>query len=109
MNQNETVSANVSTTPGPTGDIPGVARVETLPPHNRDPHGSRFPGNTIMGDFVSGLLGVVARLLNPALVDRGLSFAKTAGHYAVLAGGALTLLYAIFGAIKYNSFAIFAI
>jgi hypothetical protein len=62
-----------------------------------------------MGDFVAGLLGIVARVLNPALIESSLAGSKKAGHYAVLAGGGLTVAYAIFGAIKFNSFAIFAV
>ena len=108
MNPNDTSSANVSTAPVAGGDIPGVARVQNLPPLTNRP-GAKIPANTVMGDFVGGVLDLVARVLNPARIAAILSAAKTVGHYSVLAGGALTLLYAIFGAIKYNSFAVFAI
>src|ERR1043166_4008 len=65
--------------------------------------------STIMGEFVGGLLQTVARILSPALVEQSLSTATKVGHLAVLAGGALTIVYAIFGATKHNSFAIFAV
>jgi hypothetical protein len=62
-----------------------------------------------MADVVSGLLGKVSRLLNAGLVEQSLGGAQKLGHYAVLAGAGLTLVYAIYGAIRSNSFAIFAI
>ena len=54
-------------------------------------------------------LGFISDALSPQLVQRALALAKRWGHYAVLAGAALTLAYAIYGAIKENSFAIFAV
>jgi hypothetical protein len=62
---------------------------------------------TLLAGFVGGVLGTVARVLSPEFVEASLRFARNTGHLAVLAGGALTLLYAIFGAIKYNSFGLF--
>lgn len=62
---------------------------------------------TILADFVEQFVDRVSGWLSPAFVARSLDFAKTFGHFAVLAGAALTLLYAIFAAVKYNSFALF--
>jgi hypothetical protein len=64
-------------------------------------------GGTLMAQIVGKLLGAVSRLLSPEFVGASLRFARNTGHFAVLAGGALTLLYAIFAAIKYNSFGLF--
>src|SRR5262245_37977310 len=107
MNQPEVASNNVNT-PASAGEIPGIARVETLPPPAK-PNILQSTSNTLMGDMVGKLLGAVARILNPELLESSLSGAKKIGHYAVLAGAGLTVAYAIYGAIKFNSFAIFAI
>ena len=66
-----------------------------------------MPPSTFLGDFVGSLLGRIARWLNPGFVERSLAFSRDTGQYAVLAGAALTLVYAIYGAIKFNSFAFF--
>ena len=76
------------------------------PPPPASPHRS-WPAGTMMGDFVASLLDRIARWLNPAFVERSLAFARDTGQFAVLVGGALTLLYAIYAAIKFNSFALF--
>lgn len=106
MNQHDTPTTNVATPSRAAGDIPGLARVENIPASS---FGSKVPANTLLGDFVGGLLGIVARVLNPKLIDWSLSNAKKIGHYAVLAAGALTVVYSIYGAIKFNSFAVFGI
>jgi hypothetical protein len=67
----------------------------------------RMPASTFLGDIVGSLLGRVSRWLNAGFVERSLILARTTGQYAVLGGGALTLVYAIYGAIKFNSFAFF--
>ena len=61
-----------------------------------------------MGNVVSSLLLVVSRVLNPSLLESSLAASKKLGHYAVLGGAALTIIYAIYGAIKFDSFAVFA-
>lgn len=66
-----------------------------------------MPAATFLGDRVASLLNRVARALNAGFVERSLTFSRNTGQYAVLAGAVLTLVYAIFGAIKYNSFAVF--
>ena len=66
-----------------------------------------MPAATFLGDRVGALLNRVSRALNAGFVERSLTFSRSAGQYAVLAGAALTLLYAIYGAIKFNSFAVF--
>jgi hypothetical protein len=53
------------------------------------------------------MLDRIGRWLNPAFVERSLSLARDTGQYAVLGGAALTLLYAIYAAIKFNSFGFF--
>jgi hypothetical protein len=101
MNDHETASPQASSTSSLTSEIRGVARVESLP----------RPGSihTIMGDAVAGLLSIVARALNPTFIESALVASRKLGHYAVLAAGGLTIAYAVFAAIKFNSFAIFAI
>jgi hypothetical protein len=67
----------------------------------------RLIQSTLLGALVGGALGRVARVLSPRFVERSLTAARNTGQYAVLAGAGLTLLYAIFAAIKFNSFGIF--
>lgn len=116
MNEQEISPATAPATQASPASIPGLARVSNIA---TDPHvqlaggrssssaGDGLLRNTLLGETVGGGLGVVARVLNPALVERALSLAKRGGHYAVLAGGALTLVYAIYAAIKQNSFSVF--
>jgi hypothetical protein len=68
---------------------------------------SPLPASTILGDFVGSALDRVAAFLGVAFVERSLAFARDVGQYAILAGVGLTLIYAIFAAIKFNSFALF--
>jgi hypothetical protein len=124
MNQPDIAPSSQPATPASQNEIPGLARIDKIA---TDPHaragaaggsagpaaafgdmGKRLPSGTILGDFVGGMLDLVARVLNPTLVERSLTLAKRLGHFAVLAGGALTVLYAIFAAIRMNSFATFA-
>ena len=102
MNEQETAPASATAAPASSGDLNGLARVENIA-------GQGLLRNTLMGDTVGGILAAVSRLLNPELVEKTLSLAKRAGHYAVLGGGVLTLIYAIYAAIKFNSFAMFAV
>jgi len=81
---------------GNTGSIPSQT---SRPVQNRT--------STIPGDFVGSLLERIGGWLNPDFVERSLDFSRNTGQYAVLSGAALTLLYAIFAAIKFNSFALF--
>jgi hypothetical protein len=110
MNPHDSTTTSVTSSVPTTGNIPGVARIESLPPFS-EPNARvpRLLANTLMADFVAGLLGKVGRILSPALVVRSLQAAKKVGHFAVLVGGALTLAYAIFDAIKQNSFSVFAV
>jgi hypothetical protein len=107
MNQQDTASTQA--TAAPAGEIPGIARVATIVPPAGNSHatGTRST-STLLGDVVGGLLGKIAQILNPSLIDLTLSSSKKGGHYAVLAGGALTLVYAIYAAIRQNSFGVFA-
>src|SRR5690606_32754392 len=59
--------------------------------------------STLLSDFVAKVLKVATRVLNPGLIGRVLGFARDFGHYVVLAGAALTLIYAIYAAIKGDS------
>lgn len=62
---------------------------------------------TLLGDWVGTMLSRVAAWLSPSFVERSLNQARSWGQHAVMAGAALTLLYAIYAAIKFNSFAFF--
>jgi hypothetical protein len=110
MSEQEIASANVSSAPAGASNIPGMARVGSIPAATAS-SATNSPKSTptLMGDLVGSVLGKVTRILNPALIESALAASKSAGHYAVLAGGALTVVYAIYGAIKFNSFAIFAV
>ncbi|MCR6655128.1 MAG: hypothetical protein NVV63_04775 [Opitutus sp.] len=66
-----------------------------------------LPSSTLMGDVVGSVLDRMARWLNPGFVERSLKFCRDTGHYAVLLGGALTLVYTIFAAVRFNSFGVF--
>lgn len=62
---------------------------------------------TLLGDAVAGVLGIARKILNPGRIDCWLKVARDYGHYAVLAGAALTLLYALYAAIRTNQFVFF--
>jgi hypothetical protein len=62
---------------------------------------------TLLGDFVGSLLNRIAAWLSPSFVESSLAKSRQWGQYAVLGGVGLTLLYAIYAAIKFNSFAFF--
>ena len=110
MNEQEIATSKVSAVPAPASDIPGIARVGSIgTAHSRVAAVTAKSTPTLMGDMVAGILGRVARILNPGLIESSLTACKKAGHYAVLASAALTIVYAIYGAIKFNSFAVFAI
>jgi hypothetical protein len=124
MNEHDLASNPPATAPASSGNVTGQARVEHLggepgtraESHTQAPWGataapaaSGLPRNTLLGDFVGRVLGFVGDILNPQRVQRSIAFAKRWGHYAVLAGGALTLAYAIFAAIRANSFATFTV
>jgi hypothetical protein len=66
-----------------------------------------LPASTVLGDVVGTVLERVAGWLSPSFVERSLGLSRDLGQYAILGGAALTLLYAIFAAIKFNSFAMF--
>jgi hypothetical protein len=122
MNEHDIASNPPAAAPASAGRVSGQARVEHLggetgaraDSHTQAPWGSTAPApsgfarNTLLGDFVGRVLGFVGDRLNPQLVQRSLALAKRWGHYAVLAGGALTIAYAIFAAIRGNSFSVFA-
>jgi hypothetical protein len=109
MNEQETASPQFSSAPAAAGDIPGVARVGSIASASTVPSGSHRATNTIMADVVARLLRMVTAVLSPGLVESSLVASRRLGHYAVLVGAALTVGYAVFGAIKFNSFAIFAL
>jgi hypothetical protein len=109
MNEQEIASPNAPNAPVRTGaasHIPGVARVSAIGAHFTGTEPSRT--STLMGDFVARTLVNISRVLSPSLIESTLAASKKLGHLAVLAGAALTLAYAIFAAIKYNSFMMFA-
>lgn len=58
--------------------------------------------STLLSDFVTSLLKVSGRLLNPDFLGKTLNKARNFGHYVVLAGAVLALVYSIFAAIKGN-------
>jgi hypothetical protein len=66
-----------------------------------------FPvASTLLGNVVGAVVKRVAGWLNPGLVEASLRLARDVGHYAVLAGGALTLIFTLVLAIRTNSFAV---
>jgi hypothetical protein len=66
----------------------------------------RFPSATLLGDIVGSSLARVARWLDAGFVERSLTFSRSTGQYAVLAGAALTLIYSVVGAIRLNQFSV---
>lgn len=63
--------------------------------------------STLLGSFVSTLVGHLGRLLSPTLVQRVLTWSREIGQWAVIAGAALTVVYAIYAAVKFDSFSHF--
>lgn len=98
------------------GEIPGLARVADLnerpnqgKPTVGQPPGGAVPAaylakNTLLSDMIGGALGKIGGVLSGEFVERSLAWARNIGHYAVLGGAALTLLYSIYAAIRLNSF-----
>ena len=112
MHEQEIAPAPTAQTP--SANLAGLARVENIPAGSGATRPSSSSGagllrNTLLGEKVGSVLDAVARLLSPALVEDALALAKRVGHYAVLGGGVLTLAYAIYAAVRQNSFAVFAI
>ena len=65
--------------------------------------GSFVPfSRTILGDLVAVPLKHIKRWLSEEFVNRSLAFDRNAGHLAILAGGALGLIYCIVTAIRAN-------
>lgn len=124
MNPHDIASNSPAAAPASSGSISGQARVEHIgtdpgahagadtrtqaPWGTAKPAATRFPNNTLLGDYVGRALGFVSEQLSPSRVQGTLGLAKRWGHYAVLAGGALTLAYAIVEGIRSNSFSVFA-
>ena len=65
--------------------------------------------STLMGDFVATVVKRVAGFLNAKLIAASLRWARDIGHYAVLAGAALVLIFTLILAIRTNSFTAFLI
>ena len=63
--------------------------------------------DTIAADAVAHVLGIARSLLSVDFLHRSLAAARAYGHYAVTAGGALGLVYAIYAAIKASSVWVF--
>ena len=86
--------------PGYPRAIPGS---DQRPFSNRVQGGSLLPfSRTVLGDFVANALKHVSALLNEGFVNRSLLYDRNAGHFAILSGGALGLIYCIVIAIKRN-------
>lgn len=62
------------------------------------------PKSTLLGDIVAKLLGLVSDILSPGLLDTSLGVSKRIGHYTVLIGAALTVIYGLIVAIKMEAF-----
>lgn len=86
--------------PAAASSVPGSAPAPSVPPLSAK---LKSVKSTLLSDFVSKLLGAARRALSPGLIERVLGFARDFGHYVVLAGAALTLVYAIYAAIKFDS------
>jgi hypothetical protein len=96
---------------GENADLPRGGALNAAPATGPKP-GTAAPAEAparamFLGESVGKLLGVIARFLDAAFVEQSLTLARTAGHYAVTVGGALTLVYAIYVAAKLNSFTAF--
>ncbi|MDP3071656.1 MAG: hypothetical protein Q8N18_15300 [Opitutaceae bacterium] len=126
MNPHDIASNPPAAAPASSGSVSGQASVTHLgadsgaqirgfDPLSHSPRGagtpasSGFVSSTLLGDYVGRALGFVSAVLNPGLVENTLGLAKRGGHYAVLAGGAFTLVLAIVEAIRGNSFQMFAL
>jgi hypothetical protein len=84
-----------STPPMPDGAVPGK------------PATPLKLNATLLGDSVARVLAVVTKVLSPERINCWLKAARDYGQYAVLAGTALTLLYAFYAAIRTNEFRLF--
>ena len=64
------------------------------------------PKGTLLGDIVEKLLGLISALLSPGLLESSIGTSKRLGHYTVLAGAALTVIYGLIAAVKMEAFAL---
>jgi hypothetical protein len=60
--------------------------------------------STLLGDIVAKLLGLISAILSPGLLENSLGASKRLGHYTVLAGAVLTVIYGLIMAIKLEAF-----
>ncbi|HUG12951.1 MAG TPA: hypothetical protein VMM36_18180, partial [Opitutaceae bacterium] len=58
------------------------------------------PKSTFLGDIVAKLLGFISAILSPGLLENSLGFSKRVGHFTVLVGAVLTVIYGLIVAIK---------
>ncbi len=89
----------------PLSSLPPAPPAVPPPPPGPARPPMTMPAGTSLGDFVGTLLKVVGGWLSPAFLEGSIAFAKKIGQYAVLVGAALTVVYAIVAAIRYNAFA----
>lgn len=78
------------------------------PPAPRKPVDA-FKIATILGDTVGSLLGVLTKVLTPALLKSTLTFCKRFGHFAVLTGAVLGLVAALVASIQDHTLRSFAV
>ena len=62
------------------------------------------PKGTLLGDIVEKLLGLISGFLSPGLLETSIGTSKRLGHYTVLAGAALTVIYGLIAAVKMEAF-----
>ncbi len=101
----------------PLSTIASIAPVPPQPSGSRPPMppgaAAASPGKalkinaTMPGDLVAGVLATVSKILSPERINGWLKAARDYGQYAVFAGMALTLVYALYAAIRTNEFRLF--
>jgi hypothetical protein len=62
------------------------------------------PKSTLLGDIVAKLLGLISAILSPGMLENSLGASKRLGHYTVLLGAVLTVIYGLIVAIKLEAF-----
>lgn len=104
--RNGSISADPLVRPDGSADWKLLSSLTAEAPAGKRSSGLPFK-STLLGDLVGSMLNRVARLLSPGFVQGSISWTKGYGHYAVLVGAVLTLLYTIYAAIRGNSFGVF--
>jgi hypothetical protein len=80
-----------------------LSSIDAVPDHTAATASEIVGGATVMSDVIEKIVSFAAALLSPERIGRVIRHSRLYGHYALLAGMVLTLLYSIYIAIRHGS------